>query len=61
MTAYQLQKRCNLPLDITLYEAGPRLGGKIRTSCFDHSQIQYESGAAELYDYSHVGPDPLAS
>jgi len=59
MTAYQLQKRSNLPLDITLYEAGPRLGGKIRTSRFDRAPVHYESGAAELYDYSHVGPDPL--
>jgi protoporphyrinogen oxidase len=59
MAAYQLQKRCKYPLEITIYEAGNRLGGKIRTARFSSAPISYEAGAAELYDYSAVGPDPL--
>jgi monoamine oxidase len=58
MTAYLLQKR-GIPCEITLFEAGPRLGGKIVTRQFDRAPVPYEAGAAELYDYSQLGPDPL--
>src|SRR5689334_661170 len=58
MTAYLL-KRHAVPVDITLFEATPRLGGKIVTARFDHSPVTYEAGAAELYDYSMTGSDPL--
>src|SRR5579859_6607673 len=58
MTAYLL-KRHAVPAGITLFEATPRLGGKIVTARFDHAPITYEAGAAELYDYSMIGPDPL--
>jgi monoamine oxidase len=59
MTAYCLQKRANLPYQATIFEAGGRLGGKILTSRFASMPVTYEAGAAELYDYSLVGPDPL--
>ncbi len=59
MTAYQLQKRAGRPCDITIYEAGARLGGKILTPRFSTAPVAYEAGAAELYDYSRVGDDPL--
>ena len=59
MTAYQLQQRCGFPVDVTLYEAGGRLGGKVRTEQFRTAPVRYEAGAAELYDYSAVGEDPL--
>jgi monoamine oxidase len=59
MTAYQLQQRCNTPIEIVLYEAGARLGGKVMTPKFSCADVAYEAGAAELYNYSHVGEDPL--
>jgi len=59
MTAYQLQQRCSVPFEATLYEASSRLGGKILTKQFSSAPVAYEAGAAELYDYSHIGEDPL--
>src|SRR5436190_1535928 len=59
MTAYCLQKHANVPYRATLFEAGSRLGGKILTNRFTQAPVLYEAGAAELYDYSVVGPDPL--
>lgn len=60
MTAYLLNERAKRPCEITIIEASHRLGGKIRTGTFDTAPITYEAGAAELYDYSETGPDPLA-
>ena len=59
MTAFLIEKTRKCPLDITLFEAGARLGGKIVTNRFQSSSAAYEAGAAELYDYSQLGPDPL--
>lgn len=59
MTAYLLQKRISVPSEITIFEASPRVGGKIVTRQFQTAPINYEAGAAELYDYSKLGPDPL--
>jgi monoamine oxidase len=59
ITAYLLQQRCPFPCAITLFEASARLGGKVVTSQFHSAPIAYEAGAAELYDYSRLGPDPL--
>ncbi|HEX3313605.1 MAG TPA: FAD-dependent oxidoreductase, partial [Gemmataceae bacterium] len=59
MTAYQLQKRAVMPFATTIFEASGRLGGKIVTRRFDGAPVPYEAGAAELYDYSQVGEDPL--
>lgn len=59
MTAYLLEKRCAVPLDITLFEASNRLGGKVVSRQFAKAAVTYEAGAAELYDYSQLGPDPL--
>jgi monoamine oxidase len=59
MTAYQLQQRCSVPFDTTIYEASSRLGGKIVTGEFASAAVAYEAGAAELYDYSELGDDPL--
>jgi hypothetical protein len=58
MTAYLLERRARR-CAVTLYEAGPRLGGKVVTREFAHAPVHYEAGAAELYDYSRLGPDPL--
>jgi monoamine oxidase len=59
MTAYRLQQKSTLPCEVTLYEATGRLGGKVVTNRFQTAPIGYEAGAAELYDYSRLGPDPL--
>jgi monoamine oxidase len=59
MTAYQLQQRCSVPFEIILYEASGRLGGKVLTPRFGSADVAYEAGAAEIYDYSDVGEDPL--
>jgi len=59
MTAYRLETRHPGVFDVTLFEASPRLGGKVLTPRFGVADVPYEAGAAELYDYSHLGPDPL--
>lgn len=59
MTAYVLQKMADFPLRVTLFEASGRLGGKILTPKFDAAPVRYEAGAAEFYDYSAFGDDPL--
>jgi monoamine oxidase/SAM-dependent methyltransferase len=43
----------------TIYEQGARLGGKVLTAQFGSAAVTYEAGVAELYDYSHLGSDPL--
>lgn len=59
MTAYELQKRSPAHCSVTLYEAAGRLGGKIVSPRFASADVRYEAGAAELYDYSALGEDPL--
>jgi monoamine oxidase/SAM-dependent methyltransferase len=59
ITAYLLEQYCSDLCEITLFEAGPRLGGKVVTKQFTTAPIPYEAGVAELYDYSHFGPDPV--
>jgi hypothetical protein len=59
MTAYQLQERCPVPFETTIYEGSSRLGGKILTEQFSPAGAAYEAGAADLYDYSQIGEDPL--
>ena len=58
-TAYELQRLVDRPVAVTIFEAWERLGGKVATVRFDSIDLRYEAGAAELYDYSHLGPDPL--
>ncbi len=59
MTAYLLQKSAPAHCETTIFEAGSRLGGKIVSPRFQTAPVPYEAGAAELYDYSGTGPDPL--
>ena len=59
MTAYLLQKMVDQPLQMTLFEATDRLGGKILTPSFQQRAATYEAGAAEFYDYTPVDEDPL--
>ena len=57
-TALRLQQMAP-DFDVTLFEASARPGGKIISARFAGTGVSYEAGAAELYDYSHLGPDPL--
>jgi protoporphyrinogen oxidase len=59
MTAHLLGKRAPFPMEMTIFEASARLGGKVKTREFTSAKVRYEAGAAELYDYSQLGPDPL--
>jgi monoamine oxidase/SAM-dependent methyltransferase len=57
--AQMLEEFCAGLCEITLFEAGPRVGGKVLTEQFKTAPVMYEAGVAELYDYSHFGPDPV--
>lgn len=60
MTAYRLQRMGLGRFDVTVFEATERVGGKVRTLPIGpRGEGLYESGAAEFYDYSPLGPDPL--
>jgi phytoene dehydrogenase-like protein len=58
MMTHLLERSAGL-FDVTLFEATPRLGGKVLTQRFDTIPAIYEAGVAELYDYSDIGLDPL--
>lgn len=59
LTALFLRRAASRPTGITIFEASGRLGGKILTPFFSAAPVRYEAGAAELYDYTPVGVDPL--
>jgi len=59
ITAYHLDEFHNDVAVVKLFEASPRLGGKVVTRQFNRAPVLYEAGVAELYDYSAIGPDPL--
>ncbi len=56
LTAFFLERKSTEPLDITLFEAGSAVGGKVQTLRFEAAPVLYEAGVAELYGY---GEDPL--
>ncbi|MEO1993291.1 MAG: FAD-dependent oxidoreductase [Pirellulales bacterium] len=58
-TAWHLEQAIASPLSLTIFEASHRLGGKVHTPSFRSANVCYEAGAAEFYDYSPVGEDPL--
>jgi protoporphyrinogen oxidase len=59
LTAFLAERSAVAPESITIYEASPRLGGKVLTESFAAAPVSYEAGAAELYDYSVIDDDPL--
>jgi monoamine oxidase len=61
LTAWLLSRLANQPIELTLFEASHRTGGKILTPRFHSLPVSYESGAAEFYDYSPIDHDPLKS
>lgn len=58
-TAWHLERLAANPIEITIFEGSDRLGGKVLTPRFSAAPVNYEAGAAELYDYSPVADDPL--
>jgi predicted NAD/FAD-dependent oxidoreductase len=58
-TAWHLEQHASAPIDLTIFEASDRLGGKLVTPVFISAPVRYEAGAAELYDYEPVGDDAL--
>jgi len=58
-TAFHLERLAGRSVEITIFESGRRLGGKVLTPTFTAAAVTYEAGAAELYDYTPVGEDPL--
>jgi monoamine oxidase len=61
LTAWLLSRLANQPIELTLFEASHRTGGKILTPRFHSLPVSYEAGAAEFYDYSPIDHDPLKS
>jgi protoporphyrinogen oxidase/SAM-dependent methyltransferase len=59
MSAWHLNNKLEHEANVTIFEAGPKLGGKIVTRKFDKLDALYEAGVAEIYGYSSLGPDPL--
>lgn len=59
ITAYFLEKRSPVGLQIKIFEQSDRIGGKILTRRFDRAPVPYEAGAAEIYGYAQTKPDPL--
>jgi protoporphyrinogen oxidase len=59
LTAWHLERQATRPLGVTIFEASDRLGGKVLTPSFTTARVRYEAGAAEFYDYTPVGEDPL--
>lgn len=59
MTAMHINKKVGTEAKITIFEASNRLGGKLMTGKFAKADALYEIGVAEIYDYAHLGFDPL--
>ena len=57
--AHLLETFCAELCECTIFEASDRLGGKVVTTHFETAKIMFEAGVAEIYDYSHFGPDPI--
>ena len=57
-SAWHLEAKAGTACEIVVLEASDRLGGKIITRQFAGAGL-YEAGVAEIYGYSHLGPDPL--
>ena len=57
-TAYRLEQSVPL-LSTSLFSSHQSTRGKLLTERFSSSDIHYEAGAAEFYDYSVIDEDPL--
>jgi monoamine oxidase/SAM-dependent methyltransferase len=59
MTAMHINEKVGAEAKITIFEQSNRLGGKLMTRAFEKIPALYEAGVAEIYDYEHLGADPL--
>ena len=59
MTAYFLQKISNYLESEDAVRSESATGGKNSLAPFWYPPVRYEAGAAEFYDYSQFGDDPL--
>ena len=59
MTAMHINQKVGPEAKITIFEQSNRLGGKLMTGTFEKTGALYEIGVAEIYDYAHIGFDPL--
>lgn len=59
MSAMHINDKVGAEAKITIFEQSNRLGGKLMTRSFDKVPALFEAGVAEIYDYAHIGPDPL--
>ena len=59
MTAMHINQKVGAEAKITIFEQSNRLGGKLMTGQFEKTGALYEIGVAEIYDYAHLGFDPL--
>lgn len=59
MTAMHINQKIGAEAKITIFEQSNRLGGKLMTGKFEKTGALYEIGVAEIYDYAHLGFDPL--
>ncbi len=50
MSAYLLERRFGDQVEIEIWEAGDRPGGRVRTTRVPEAGVRYEAGVAELYD-----------
>lgn len=60
MTARLIEQKCGTACSARVFEASPRIGGKLHTRTFSRADAAYESGVAECYGYVG-GDDPLRS
>lgn len=57
IASYLLQRQSQAEaLEISLFEAQDRLGGKVLTGQFSSVPVAYEAGAAEFYQYGQTDP-----
>lgn len=50
LSAYLLERRFGDEVEIAIWEAGDRPGGRVRTTRVPEAGVSYEAGVAELYD-----------
>lgn len=50
LSAWLLESASGSEIEVKIFEASPRLGGRVKTRTFSDTDICYDAGAAELYD-----------
>ncbi len=50
LSAWLLEAASGSEIEVKIFEASARLGGRVKTRTFSDTDIAYDAGAAELYD-----------